>query len=483
MGLPTGFLEIARQDRPYEKVESRLKTWKEFVLPLPAEEVSKQGARCMDCGVPFCHNGCPVNNLIPDWNDLVRRGKWREALETLHSTNNFPQFTGRICPAPCEASCTLNIDDNPVTIKSIECAIVDRGWDEGWIVPQPAARRTGKRVAVVGSGPAGLACAQQLARAGHAVTLFEKADRVGGLLRYGIPDFKMEKHLIDRRMRQMEAEGVEFRTGVEVGATISVKSLLEGYDAVAMTGGAEWPRDLQVPGREFDGIHYAMDFLTQQNKRVAGDDESRAAPRGTLSAKGKHVVVIGGGDTGSDCVGTSNRHGAASVTQLEVMPQPPEKEDKALTWPDWPLKMRTSSSHEEGCERDFAVLTKRALGEGGKLRALECVRVEWAKGEDGRMAMREVPGSAFELKADLVLLAMGFVGPRKPGMIEQAGVALDGRGNVLANTTDYRSSVPKLFAAGDMRRGQSLVVWAIREGRQCARAIDESLMGRSTLPR
>jgi glutamate synthase (NADPH/NADH) small chain len=483
MGLPTGFLEIARQDRPYETVESRLKTWKEFVLPLAADEVGKQGARCMDCGVPFCHNGCPVNNLIPDWNDLVRRGKWREALETLHSTNNFPEFTGRICPAPCEASCTLNIDDNPVTIKSIECAIVDRGWDEGWIVPQPAARRTGKRVAVVGSGPAGLACAQQLARAGHAVTLFEKADRVGGLLRYGIPDFKMEKHLIDRRMRQMEAEGVEFRTGVEVGATISVKSLLEGYDAVAMTGGAEWPRDLQVPGREFDGIHYAMDFLTQQNKRVAGDDESRAAPRGTLSAKGKHVVVIGGGDTGSDCVGTSNRHGAASVTQLEVMPQPPEKEDKALTWPDWPLKMRTSSSHEEGCERDFAVMTKRALGEGGKLRALECVRVEWAKGDDGRMAMREVPGSAFELKADLVLLAMGFVGPRKPGMIEQAGVTLDGRGNVLANTTDYRSSVPKLFAAGDMRRGQSLVVWAIREGRQCARAIDESLMGRSTLPR
>ena len=483
MGLPTGFLEIARQDRPYETVESRLKTWKEFVLPLAADEVGKQGARCMDCGVPFCHNGCPVNNLIPDWNDLVRRGKWREALETLHSTNNFPEFTGRICPAPCAASCTLNIDVNPVTIKSIECAIVDRGWDEGWIVPQPAARRTGKRVAVVGSGPAGLACAQQLARAGHAVTLFEKSDRVGGLLRYGIPDFKMEKHLIDRRIRQMEAEGVEFRTGVEVGATISVKSLLEGYDAVAMTGGAEWPRDLQVPGREFDGIHYAMDFLTQQNKRVAGDDESRAAPRGTLSAKGKHVVVIGGGDTGSDCVGTSNRHGAASVTQLEVMPQPPEKEDKALTWPDWPLKMRTSSSHEEGCEREFAVMTKRALGEGGKLRALECVRVEWAKGDDGRMAMREVPGSAFELRADLVLLAMGFVGPRKPGMVEQAGVTLDGRGNVLANTTDYRSSVPKLFAAGDMRRGQSLVVWAIREGRQCARAIDESLMGRSTLPR
>jgi glutamate synthase (NADPH/NADH) small chain len=483
MGLPTGFLEIARQDRPYEKVEKRLKTWKEFVLPMSADEIGRQGARCMDCGIPFCHNGCPVNNLIPDWNDLVRRGKWQQALEMLHSTNNFPEFTGRICPAPCEASCTLNIDDSPVTIKSIECAIVDRGWQEGWVVPQPPARRTGKRVAVIGSGPAGLACAQQLARAGHAVTLFEKADRIGGLLRYGIPDFKMEKHLIDRRVRQMEAEGVEFRTGVEVGATISVKSLLEGYDAVAMTGGAEVPRDLQVLGRELSGIHFAMDFLTQQNRRVAGDDEARAAPRGTISAKGRHVVVIGGGDTGSDCVGTSNRHGAASVTQLEVMPQPPDKEDKALTWPDWPLKMRTSSSHEEGCERDFAVLTKRALGDGGKLRALECVRVEWRKGADGRMAMQEVAGSAFELKADLVLLAMGFVGPRKPGLVEQSGVELDARGNVKADTSAYRTSVPRLFAAGDMRRGQSLVVWAIREGRQCARAIDESLMGASQLPR
>ncbi|MBM3628343.1 MAG: glutamate synthase subunit beta [Alphaproteobacteria bacterium] len=483
MGLPTGFLEIARQDRPYEKVEKRLKNWKEFVLPMPADEVGRQGARCMDCGIPFCHNGCPVNNLIPDWNDLVRRGKWQQALEMLHSTNNFPEFTGRICPAPCEASCTLNIDDSPVTIKSIECAIVDRGWQEGWILPQPPARRTGKRIAVIGSGPAGLACAQQLARAGHAVTLFEKSDRIGGLLRYGIPDFKMEKHLIDRRMRQMEAEGVEFRTGVEVGATISVKSLLEGYDAIAMTGGAEHSRDLQVPGRELSGIHFAMDFLSQQNRRVAGDDEARAAPRGTISARGRHVVVIGGGDTGSDCVGTSNRHGAASVTQLEVMPQPPEKEDKALTWPDWPLKMRTSSSHEEGCERDFAVLTKRALGEGGKLRALECVRVEWRKGADGRMAMQEVAGSAFELRADLVLLAMGFVGPRKPGLVEQSGVELDARGNVKADTSAYRTSVPRLFAAGDMRRGQSLVVWAIREGRQCARAIDETLMGASQLPR
>jgi glutamate synthase (NADPH) small chain len=478
MGLVTGFLEIERKDRPYEKVDKRLKHWKEFVLPLPPEEVAKQGARCMDCGIPFCHNGCPVNNLIPDWNELVRRDRWEAALEVLHSTNNFPEFTGRICPAPCEAACTLNIDDNPVTIKTIECSIVDRGWQEGWITPQVPAKKTGKRVAVVGSGPAGMACAQQLARAGHSVTLFEKADRIGGLLRYGIPDFKMEKHLIDRRMRQMEAEGVEFRTGVEVGATLSIKSLREGYDAVALTGGAEWPRDLTVPGRELSGIHFAMDFLTQQNKRNAGDDEARAAPRGTISAKGKHVIVIGGGDTGSDCVGTSNRQGAESVTQLEVMPQPPEKENKALVWPDWPLKMRTSSSHEEGVGRDFAVLTKRAVGKDGKLAALECVRVEWAKGQ-----MQEVDGSRFELKADLVLLAMGFLGPRKPGMLEQAGVAFDPRGNIAANVTDYKTSVPKLFAAGDMRRGQSLVVWAIREGRQCARAIDEALMGGSTLPR
>jgi len=483
MGLPTGFLEIERKDRPYEKVEKRLKNWKEFVLPLPAEEIGKQGARCMDCGIPFCHNGCPVNNLIPDWNDLVRRDRWQDALEMLHSTNNFPEFTGRICPAPCEAACTLNIDDNAVTIKSIECAIVDRGWQEGWVVPLAPAKKTGKRVAVVGSGPAGMACAQQLARAGHSVTLFEKADRIGGLLRYGIPDFKMEKRLIDRRMRQMEAEGVEFRTGVEVGATLSIKSLLEGYDAVALTGGAELPRDLEVPGRELDGIHYAMDFLVQQNKRVAGDDEARAAPRGTLSAKGKHVIVIGGGDTGSDCVGTSNRQGAASVTQLEVMPQPPERENKALTWPDWPLKMRTSSSHEEGVERDFAVLTKKAVGKDGRIEALECARIEWVKGADGRMAMQEVAGSAFQLKADLVLLAMGFLGPRKPGMLEQAGVTLDPRGNIAANVVDYKTSVPKLFAAGDMRRGQSLVVWAIREGRQCARSIDQALMGATTLPR
>jgi glutamate synthase (NADPH/NADH) small chain len=478
MGLVKGFLDIERNDRPYEKVEARLKTWKEFILPLPPAEVSRQGARCMDCGIPFCHNGCPVNNLIPDWNELVRRDRWQDALDVLHSTNNFPEFTGRICPAPCEASCTLNIDDNPVTIKSIECSIVDRGWQEGWIQPFIAARKTGKRVAVVGSGPAGMACAQQLARTGHSVTLFEKADRVGGLLRYGIPDFKMEKHLIDRRMRQMEAEGVEFRTGVEVGTTLSVKSLLEGYDAVALTGGAEWPRNLEVPGRELSGIHYAMDFLVQQNKRVAGDDEARAAPKGTLTAKGKHVIVIGGGDTGSDCIGTSNRQGAASITQLEVLPAPHEKENKGLTWPDWPLKMRTSSSQEEGAERDFAVLTKRAVGKNGKVGALECVRLEWAGGK-----MQEVAGSAFQLKADLVLLAMGFLGPRKPGMLEQSGVALDPRGNVAATVKDYKTSVPKLFAAGDMRRGQSLVVWAIREGRQCASAVDEMLMGSTTLPR
>lgn len=478
MGLATGFLEIERKERPYEKVEARLRTWKEFVHPLPAAEMGRQAARCMDCGIPFCHNACPVNNMIPDWNELVRRDRWRDALENLHSTNNFPEFTGRICPAPCEAACTLNIDDNPVTIKSIECAIVDRGWEEGWIHPLVPAQKTGKRVAVVGSGPAGLACAQQLARAGHSVTLFEKADRIGGLLRYGIPDFKMEKHLIDRRMRQMEAEGVEFRTGVEVGATLAVKSLLEGYDAVALTGGAELPRDLPIPGRDLAGIHFAMDFLVPQNKRNAGDDEGRAAPRGTISARDKHVVVIGGGDTGSDCVGTSNRQGAASVTQLEVMPQPPVKENKALTWPDWPLKMRTSSSHEEGVQRDFAVLTKRALGTNGKVEALECVRVGFTGG-----AMKEIEGSTFQLKADLVLLAMGFLGPNRRGMVEQSGAALDARGNVAADVQDYKTSIPRLFAAGDMRRGQSLVVWAIREGRQAARAIDVELMGSSTLPR
>jgi len=483
MGKPTGFLEIERQDRGYDKPDVRRRSWQEFVKPLPEPENRKQAARCMDCGIPFCHEGCPVNNLIPDWNNLVYRDQWQTALRVLHSTNNFPEFTGRICPAPCEAACTLNIDDNPVTIKTIECAIVDRGWREGWIEPVVPARRTGKRIAVVGSGPAGLACAQQLARAGHSVTLFERSDRIGGLLRYGIPDFKMEKWLIDRRVDQMKAEGVTFCTGIEVGIDIVIPTLVEKFDAVAMTGGAEAPRDLEVPGRELDGIHFAMDFLPQQNKRCAGDSEERAAPRGTITAAGKHVIVIGGGDTGSDCIGTSVRQGAASITQLEILPQPPERENKALTWPDWPLKLRTSSSQEEGCERDWSVLTKRAIGEAGHVRELECVRVEWAKGADGRFAMQEIPGSTFTLKADLVLLAMGFLGPRRPGMVEQSGVELDPRGNIRASAINYRTSVPKFFAAGDMRRGQSLVVWAIREGRQCARAIDEFLIGTSLLPR
>jgi glutamate synthase (NADPH/NADH) small chain len=483
MGKITGFLEIERRDRSSEKPDVRINNYREFVQPLPAPEVSKQAARCMDCGIPFCHNGCPVNNLIPDWNHLVYRDQWRTASENLHTTNNFPEFTGRICPAPCEASCTLNIIDNPVTIKTIECQNVDRAWEEGWIQPVMAPKKTGKTVAVVGSGPAGMACAQQLARAGHSVTLFEKTDRIGGLLRYGIPDFKMEKHLIDRRMRQMEAEGVVFRTNVEVGVTVSMAMLTADYDAVVLSGGAEDPRDLTVAGRELDGIHFAMDFLVQQNKRVAGDPESRAAPNGTLSAKGKHVVVIGGGDTGSDCVGTSNRHGAASVTQFEILPQPPAKENKQLVWPDWPLKLRTSSSHQEGCERDWSVQTKRAIGEGGKITGLECVRVDWQLGDGGKMNLVEVPGSEFTLKADLVLLAMGFVGPHKTGLVEQSGVELDARGNVKAPLTNYQTSKPKIFSCGDMRRGQSLVVWAIREGRQCARGVDEFLMGSSELPR
>jgi glutamate synthase (NADPH/NADH) small chain len=482
MGKITGFLEIERRDRAYDDRTARLKTWGEFVKPLPPREVERQAARCMDCGIPFCHTGCPVNNLIPDWNDLVFEGDWRSALETLHSTNNFPEFTGRVCPAPCEAACTLNIDDNPVTIKTIECQIVDRGWDEGWIAPQPPTRASGKSVAVIGSGPAGLACAQQLARAGHAVIVFEKSDRIGGLLRYGIPDFKMEKALIDRRIGQMQAEGVTFRAGVEVGRDVAFSSLAEAFDAIVLAGGAEAPRDLPVPGRELAGVHFAMEFLTQQNKRGAGDDEARAAPGGAISAAGKYVVVIGGGDTGSDCIGTSNRQGAASITQLEILPEPPARENKALTWPDWPLKLRTSSSQEEGCGRDFAVATRRVLGQD-RVEALECVRLEWTTGADGRQTMTEVAGSEFTLKADLVLLAMGFVGPVRDGAVGEAGVALDPRGNVAADPRDYRTSEGKVFAAGDMRRGQSLVVWAIREGRQCARAVDEFLMGASDLPR
>ena len=478
MGKETGFLELDRQDRTYADPKERLSHYKEFVIPHEEPALKAQASRCMNCGIPYCHNGCPVNNIIPDWNHLVYEGDWQNALEVLHSTNNFPEFTGRICPAPCEASCTLNLIDQPVTIKSIECAIVDKGWNEGWITPQVPARRTGKSVAVVGSGPAGMAAAQQLARAGHSVTVFEKNDRIGGLLRYGIPDFKLEKQLINRRAVQMELEGVEFRTSTEVGVHVSIESLKENFDAVVLAGGAEEPRRLEIPGAELPGVRLAMEFLTQQNKRNAGDDELRAAPRGSLLATGKHVVVIGGGDTGSDCVGTSNRQGAASVTQIEIMPQPPEKENKLLTWPDWPLKLRTSTSHEEGVERDWAILTKRVQGKDGQVTGLDCVRVEWVDGK-----MQEIPGSEFTLKADLILLAMGFVGPRKPGLIDQSGVELDARGNVAANVTDYRTSDPQIFACGDMRRGQSLVVWAIREGRQAARAVDEALMGTSELPR
>jgi len=483
MGKATGFLEIERKDRGYEKAAERVGHYHEFVKPLTASETSTQASRCMDCGIPFCHQGCPVNNLIPDWNDLVYRDDWKKALQVLQSTNNFPEFTGRICPAPCEQSCTLNIQDIPVTIRTIECEIVERGWEEGWLTPQIPAERSGKRVAVVGSGPAGLAAAQQLARAGHAVTVFEKNDRIGGLLRYGIPDFKLEKHRIDRRLKQMEAEGVEFRTNVEVGITLPVSALLENFHAVVLAGGAEQPRDLLAEGRELAGVHFAMDFLRQQNKRNAGDDESRAAPDGTISAKGKHVIVIGGGDTGSDCVGTSNRQGALSVTQIEIMPKPPVKEDKGVTWPDWPIKLRVSSSQEEGCTTEWANMPKRLIGEGGKVKGIECVRVEWKADASGRKAPVPVSGSEFTLDADLVLLAMGFTGPRRAGLLEQAAVELDARGNVKATERDYKSTTPRVFACGDMRRGQSLVVWAIREGRQAARAVDEFLMGSSTLPR
>ena len=478
MGKETGFLEYEREDTAYADPAERVRHYKEFTRPHDPAALKRQAARCMNCGIPFCHSGCPVNNIIPDWNHLVYEDDWRQALAVLHSTNNFPEFTGRVCPAPCEAACTLNIVDAPVTIKSIECAIIDRGFAEGWVKPQVPAAQTGKAVAIIGSGPAGLACAQQLARVGHAVTVFEKSDRLGGLLRYGIPDFKMEKHLINRRAVQMEAEGVQFRTSSEVGVDISFEALRENFDAVVLAGGAEEPRRLDIPGAELPGVRLAMEFLTQQNKRNAGDDEVRAAPRGSLMATDKHVIVIGGGDTGSDCVGTSNRQGAASVTQLEIMPEPPGKEDKALTWPHWPVKLRTSSSHEEGVERDWAVLTKRVVERHGDVAGLECVRVEW---KDGRMT--EVEGSAFTLEADLILLAMGFTGPRRRGLLDRAGVALCERGNVQADTDRYATSEPDVFACGDMRRGQSLVVWAIREGRQCARAVDEALTGISTLPR
>jgi len=478
MGKITGFMELARVAEVALPAEERVHNYREFVLALKDDEASKQGARCMDCGIPFCQSGCPVNNVIPDWNDLVYREEWRAALGVLHSTNNFPEFTGRVCPAPCEAACTLNINSDAVGIKSIEHFIIDKGWEEGWVVPLPPEKKSGKRVAVVGSGPAGLACAQQLARAGHDVVVFEKADRIGGLLRYGIPDFKMEKHLIDRRMAQMSMEGVEFRPNVEVGVDLPVAKLLADFDAVALAGGAEQPRDLPVPGRDLTGVHFAMEFLPQQNKLVAGD----AVP-GQIMATGRHVVVIGGGDTGSDCVGTSNRQGAASVTQFELLPQPPAEENKPLTWPYWPTRLRTSSSHEEGCRRDWSIATKRFEGRKGKVEKLVAVRLEWQTGADGQVKMVEVPGSEFELKADLVLLAMGFTGPAAARLLDGCGVARDARSNVRAGVDDYRTSVAKVFAAGDMRRGQSLVVWAIREGRQCARAVDEFLMGASELPR
>ena len=483
MGKPTGFLEFERTDRAYAPVGDRVSHYREFVVPLTEEQLGRQGARCMDCGIPFCHQGCPVNNLIPDWNDLVFRGDWGSAIDVLHSTNNFPEFTGRICPAPCEASCTLNIPDTPVTIKTIECAIVDRAWQEGRIKPQIADHKTGKRVAVVGSGPAGLACAQQLARAGHMVVLFEKEDRIGGLLRYGIPDFKLDKSLIDRRIAQMRAEGVEFRTHSHIGVNVPADTLLEEFDAVVLSGGSEKPRDLSVPGRDLEGIHFAMDFLKANTKWVQGVH----GPEIIISAKDKHVIVIGGGDTGSDCIGTSNRHGAKSVTQLEILPQPPEQENKTLTWPNWPNRMRTSSSQEEGCERMWQVSTKEFIGdENGHVKTIRCVKVEWTRDDAGNWQMSEVPGSEFDLPADLVTLAMGFVHPVHEGMIAELGVELDGRGNVKGDTEGtraYYTSRDNVFTAGDMRRGQSLVVWAIREGRQCARAVDEYLMGCTSLPR
>ncbi len=491
MGKVTGFMEYERLEEGYAPVETRLKNYREFVIGLNVEQAKQQGARCMDCGTPFCNSGCPVNNIIPDFNDLVYRGAdadWKSAIAVLHSTNNFPEFTGRICPAPCEAACTLNVNDDAVGIKSIEHAIIDRAWAEGWVPPRPAKVKTGKTVAIVGSGPAGLAAAQQLARVGHSVTVFEKNDRVGGLLRYGIPDFKMEKSHIDRRVQQMEAEGVVFRTGVMVAHlpegskvtnwakdVVTADELMQQFDAVLLAGGAEQSRDLPVPGRDLAGVHFAMEFLPQQNKVNAGDKL-----KSQIRADGKHVIVIGGGDTGSDCVGTSNRHGAKSVTQFELMPQPPEVEDRPLTWPYWPIKLRTSSSHEEGCEREFAIATKEFLGEKGKVTGVKTVRVEWTNGK-----MTEVPGSEQILKADLVLLAMGFVSP-VASIVDAFGVAKDARGNAKA-TTDftggYKTNAAKVFAAGDMRRGQSLVVWAIREGRQAARAIDEFLMGDSELPR
>jgi glutamate synthase (NADPH) small chain len=472
MGKVTGFLEIDRRDRRYAPASDRIRHYKEFVIPLSEEAIKDQAARCMDCGIPFCHNGCPVNNQIPDFNDLVYNSDWEEASRNLHSTNNFPEFTGRICPAPCEAACTLNLEDTPVTIKSIECEIVDRAWLEGWVKPEISAHKTGKKIAIIGSGPAGLAAAQQLARVGHDVHVFEKNAKPGGLLRYGIPDFKMEKNHIDRRIAQMQMEGVTFKPNTNIGVDISGEELLEQFDAVVLAGGAEKPRDLSISGRDLAGVHFAMDFLPQQNRRNSYEQITTNEP---ILAGGKHVVVIGGGDTGSDCIGTSIRQGALSVTQIEIMPEPPTKEAKLMSWPNWPMKMRTSSSQEEGAERDFAVLTQEFMGEDGAVKKLNCIRVD--------DKMQAIAGSEFSLRADLVLLAMGFVAPIADGLLNELGVNLDARGNVAANTKNYVTSKAKVFAAGDMRRGQSLVVWAIREGRQAARSVDEYLMGASVLPR
>ena len=473
MGNPTGFLEIDKKERNYEDPKDRLKHFKEFIVPLTNEEVSKQGSRCMDCGIPYCHQGCPVNNLIPDWNDLVYKHEWKKALDTLHSTNNFPEFTGRICPAPCEAACTLNLTDNPVSIKTIECSIVDYGWEKGWIKPQLPKKHTDKKVAIIGSGPAGLACAQQLARLGHSVVVYEKNERIGGLLRIGIPDFKMEKTLIDRRMAQMQSEGVQFKTNSEIGNNISTNQIIDNFDAVSVCIGSEVPRNLEVKGRNLKGIHFAMDFLSQQNDMVAGKTISKDL---LISAKGKKVLVIGGGDTGSDCVGTSNRQGATSVHQLELLPQPPVNENKQLTWPNWPMKLRTSTSHQEGCERQWSILTKSFEGnENGEVTKLICVEVEWKKSEDGSMKMIEVEDSEFEIEADLVLLAMGFVHPIHEGLVNNLSLKLDQRGNVEADEISFKTSSDKVFVAGDCRRGQSLVVWAISEGRKCAERIDNFL--------
>ncbi|MBT6222496.1 MAG: glutamate synthase subunit beta [Rhodobiaceae bacterium] len=472
MGKVTGFLEIDRHDRKYKPASDRVRNFNEFIIPLGEAQTRDQAARCMDCGIPFCHTGCPVNNQIPDWNDLVYKNDWKKALENLHSTNNFPEFTGRICPAPCESSCTLNLNDEPVTIKTIECAIIDKGWKENWITPKISEIKTGKSIAIVGSGPAGLSCAQQLARQGHSVNVYEKNNKAGGLMRYGIPDFKMEKYLIERRVHQMEEEGVKFHYGVKIESKESIDQLIDNYDAIVLAGGSESSRDLPIPGRELNGVHFAMDFLPNQN-RVIGNEEVDKS--GMITAAGKNVVVIGGGDTGSDCIGTSFRQGALSVTQLEIMPIPPEKEDKLSTWPNWPLKFRTSSSQAEGASREFSIMTEEFYGDNGSLKALKCVRVD--------NEMKKIDGSEFEIKADLALLAMGFVHPVHTGIIDTLGIEKDSRGNILADTEKYLTNIEKFFAAGDMRRGQSLVVWAIREGRQAARSVDKFLMGKTNLAR